>query len=99
MILGINTCNCERRNANDIIELFTKIAIKYPAHNFIFFTDKTGEQETATTKNCTTITVKPRPQNKLLWQFWYKTQIDAIAKKQQIELFINADILFYLRSK
>jgi len=102
MIIGINSCgafkNQEKWHDNFIIDCFNEIADRYPEHSFVFFTDEERKKE-ITSKNNIAILISPRPQNTLLWQFWYNYKLGSIVKKQKIDVMIHLDGICSLRSK
>ena len=82
-----------------IFEIFSRLAKKYPQHNFIYFFDNNFDEKYITSKNITTVITGPQIKNPLLLQYRLNYKIPSLLKKHKADIFISAGGYCSLRTK
>ncbi len=82
-----------------IFEIFSRIAKKYPQHNFIYFFDTGFNEKYITSKNIAPVATGPQIKNTLLLQYRLNYKIPSLLKKHKADIFINAGGYCSLRTK
>ena len=82
-----------------IFEIFSRLAKKYPQHNFIYFFDNNFDEKYITSKNITTVITGPQIKNPLLLQYRLNYKIPSLLKKHKADIFISTGSYCSLRTK
>lgn len=97
MTIAINTAY---PTANPFIfECFSRIAKKYPQHQFIYIFDRPFNEQFITSKNINGVIATKRSQSPLLWPYWYNYKLPAILRKYKADVFVSADGICSLRTR
>jgi glycosyltransferase involved in cell wall biosynthesis len=86
-------------NGDFIFECFSRLAKKYPQHNFIYFVDANFDEKYITSKNITTVITGPQIKNPFLLQYRLNYKIPSLLKKYKADIFISAGGYCSLRTK
>ena len=62
---------------NFIFECFSRLAEKYPQHQFIYIFEEAFDKKYITAENITGVIAR----SPLLWQYWYNYKVPALLKK------------------
>lgn len=84
---------------NFITECFSRLAIKYPQHQFIYIFNKPIDNSLNFSKNVTVVTAGPEIKNTLLLQYRLNYKIPALLRKYKAEVFVCMDGMCSLRTK
>lgn len=103
MIIAVNT-RCLASDPSDgissfVSECFSRLAKKYPQHQFIYVFDRAFNEKLITSKNITAVVTGPEANTPLLWQYWYNYKLPAVLRKNKADIFFSADGICSLRSK
>ncbi len=82
-----------------IFEIFSRLAKKYPQHNFIYFCDEKFDEKYITSKNITAVITGPQIKNPLLLQYRLNYKIPSLLKKYKADIFISTGGYCSLRTK
>lgn len=82
-----------------IFEIFSRLAKKYPQHNFIYFFDNNFDEKYITSKNITAVITGPQIKNPLLLQYRLNYKIPSLLKKHKADIFISTGGYCSLRTK
>jgi glycosyltransferase involved in cell wall biosynthesis len=103
MIIAINTrfllANYLEGYGNYIYELFTRVAIQMPQHQFYFILDRAFEKKLIVPTNVQIIVLSPPARHPLLWHYWYNVKVPKFLKKINANLFISPDGFCSLTTK
>lgn len=80
-----------------IHELFRRITVNNPGHEFIFISDQPPDARFIYSKNITPVVAGPPARHPLLWKFWYDIRIPWLLKKYKADLFVSCDGFASLR--
>jgi hypothetical protein len=69
-----------------LLKLLKILSVKYPEHKFTFFVETLLED---LPKNCTQVTLSPKPKNNFLLVFWYKFKVHSYLKIRHRMVFIS----------
>jgi hypothetical protein len=87
MIIVINTQSHSTAYTTFILQNFVELATKFTQHQFIFWL--THPAIVAWPTNCSTVTVKEIPTNKISQKYWYNYKIPALLKKCKATHYFN----------
>jgi glycosyltransferase involved in cell wall biosynthesis len=82
-----------------IFEIFSRLAKKYPQHNFIYFFDANFDEKYITSKNITAVITGSQIKNPLLLQYRLNYKMPSLLKKHKADIFISAGGYCSLRTK
>lgn len=82
-----------------IEEVFSRIALNNPQHQFYFFFDRPFSNQFIFSHNIKPLLIKPQARHPLLWKIWYNWQIPAALKKIKADVFVSPDGFCSLRTK
>lgn len=86
-------------DAHFIIECFSRLALRYPQHQFIYIFDKAFDTVNIASKNSTPVVIGLPAKNPLLLQYWFNYKIPALLRKHKVDVFVSAGGYCSLRSK
>ena len=103
MIIAVNTRHLSDDDPNGggefIFECFSRLALQYPQHQFIYIFDKAYDKKFITSKNIIPVVAGPEARSPLRWQYWYNYKVPAILKKYKAAVFVSTDGICSLRTK
>ena len=101
MIIAINTrILSEDHSINNFLqEVFSRIIVSNPEHEFIFITEKKYDPPCNLFKNVKTLVIEQQSTNPLLWKLWYNYKLPAALKKINADLLVTVDGVCSLRCK
>ena len=76
---------------NFINEIFSRIAKRYPEHEFFFIFDQQFDEKYITERNITPIIAGPKAKYPLLWKYWFDIKIPFLLKKIKADVFVSCD--------
>ncbi len=82
-----------------IEEVFSRIALLHPEHEFYFLFDRPFASEFIYAQNIKPVVVKPQARLPVLWNIWYNWRVPAVLKKIKAEVFVSPDGFCSLRTK
>ena len=72
-------------------EIFKRIVVNNPQHQFIFLFDRPFHNSFIYAKNIIPIVVQPATRHPFLWWYWFEFKIPKILKQYDVDLFISPD--------
>ena len=103
MIIAVNTkhlsVNDPEGRGEFIFECFSRLALQYSQHQFIFIFDKAYDKKFITSSNIIPVITGPQAVSPLHWQYWYNYKVPALLKKYKADVFISMDGICSLRTK
>lgn len=103
MIIAVNTRHLSDDDPDGrgefIFECFSRLAIQYTQHQFIYIFDKPYDKKFITSKNILPVVTGPKTRSPLRWQYWYNYKVPAILKKYKADVFVSTDGICSLRTK
>lgn len=82
-----------------IEEIFSRIAIRHPEHQFYFLFDRPFDQRFIYATNIQPVIVNPQARLPILWQLWYNWKLPAVLQKIKADVFVSPDGFCSLRTK
>lgn len=82
-----------------IEEIFSRIAIRHPEHQFYFLFDRPFDQRFVYATNIQPIIINPQARLPILWQLWYNWKLPAVLRKIKADVFVSPDGFCSLRIK
>ena len=82
-----------------IEEIFSRIAIGHPEHQFYFLFDRPFDQRFIYAPNIHPVIIKPQARFSIAWNIWYNWMVPAFLKKIKAKVFVSADGFCSLRTK
>ncbi|MEJ8817522.1 glycosyltransferase family 4 protein [Lacibacter sp. H407] len=82
-----------------IEEIFSRIAIRHPEHQFYFLFDRPFDQRFVYATNIQPVIVNPQARLPILWQLWYNWKLPAVLRKIKADVFVSPDGFCSLRTK
>ena len=79
-------------------EIFSRIALQNPQHEFIFIFDRPFEQEFVFSGNITPVVAGSPARHPLLWKLWYDYAVPRTLKKYGADVFVSPDGFCSLRT-
>lgn len=76
---------------NFIFEVFSRLARRFPQHEFVYIFDRPFDQRFITSSNIKAVVVGPPARHPLLWKLWYDIKIPVVLRKQKADVFVSAD--------
>ena len=70
-------------------EVFSKLAKRFPEHEFIFLFDRPFDPSFVFEKNCTAIVIKPAARHVLAFKYWYDISAAAEVGKGNIDCWVQ----------
>lgn len=98
MIIAVNT----RYRASEeqfIFECFSRLAKKYPQHQFIYIFDRPFDKKWINSGNIKAVTTGSVAKSSLLWQYWYNYKVPTLLRKYKATVFVSADGICSLQTK
>lgn len=80
-------------------QCFVLLAEKYPAHTFLFISDRPTEAATPEGKNMKLLLLQPMMRNRLLRHYWYNYKLPNVLGKINADLFISNGVICSLRTR
>ena len=74
-----------------IKEVFNRIALSHPEHQFYFFFDRPFSARHIQAPNIKGIVVPPAARHPILWRYWYDLKIPLALRKIKADLFVSPD--------
>ncbi|MFN2456983.1 MAG: glycosyltransferase family 4 protein [Chitinophagaceae bacterium] len=74
-----------------IKEVFGRLAVQYPEHQFYYLFDRPYDTELHFPQNVTPLVVPPPARHPILWKYWYDVKIPRILKKIKADVFVSPD--------
>ena len=103
MTIAVNanflTTNYPCNDGDFIFEIFSRLARKYPQHNFIYFFDANFDEKYITSKNIIPVVTGPQIKNPLLLQYRLNYKMPSLLKKYKADIFISSAGYCSLRTK
>ncbi len=95
MKIAVNTRllenNCQQGYGNFLYGVWSRIAKKFPEHEFIFIFDRAHNTKFLFEKNITPVITSACPRHPLLRKLWYDIKITALLKKHKADIFVSCD--------
>jgi len=82
-----------------IEEIFSRLAVEHPGHQFYFLFDRPFDREFIYAPNIHPVIIKPQARFPLAWEIWYNWMIPIFLKKIKADVFVSADGFCSLRTK
>ncbi|MCW3074084.1 MAG: glycosyltransferase family 4 protein [Flaviaesturariibacter sp.] len=82
-----------------IKEVFTRLAIRHPDHQFFFLLDRPYSAETSLPANVKMLTLSPPARHPLLWKYWYDIKVPLTLKRVKADVFVSPDGFASLTTK
>lgn len=82
-----------------IEEIFSRIALQHPEHQFYFLFDRAFDPRFIYASNIHPIVVKPQARFALAWNIWYNWKLPIVLKKIKADVFVSPDGFCSLRTK
>lgn len=82
-----------------IEEIFSRIAIHHPEHQFYFLFDRPFDPQFIYATNVQPVIVNPQARLPILWQLWYNWKLPAVLRKIKADVFVSPDGFCSLRTK
>ncbi len=82
-----------------IEEIFSRIAIRHPEHQFYFLFDRPFDQRFLYATNIQPVIIHPQARLPILWQLWYNWKLPAVLRKIKADVFVSPDGFCSLRTK
>ena len=82
-----------------IEEIFSRIALQHPEHQFYFLFDRPFAGEFIYAPNITALVVKPKARFPLAWDVWYNWALPLTLRKIKADVFVSPDGFCSLRTK
>ncbi len=76
-------------NGNFIIECFSRLAKKFPQHQFLFIGDKAINDQRILADNILPVITGPKTKNRLLLQYWLNYKVPAVLRKHKVDVFVS----------
>jgi glycosyltransferase involved in cell wall biosynthesis len=103
MVIAVNTrfilSNYMEGYGNYTYEIFTRMALQKPLHQFIFIFDRPFNKDLELPQNCTPVVVTPAARHPLLWHYWFNVQLPRVFKKYKVNVFVSTDGFCSLRTR
>ena len=103
MRIGINTRLFVKGKMDGIAwfayEIFKRIVVQHPEHEFVFFFDREFDPYFIFAPNVKPVVVHPQARHPLLWYLFFEIGIKKALKKERIDLFISPDGWICLNTK
>ena len=81
-----------------IEEIFSRIAINHPEHQFYFLFDRPFDEQFIYAPNIHPVIIKPQARFSLAWDIWYNWMVPAFLRKIKANVFVSADGFCSLRT-
>ena len=95
MRIGVNTRLFVKGKMDGIAwftyEIFKRIVIQHPEHEFVFFFDRPFDSYFIFAPNVKPVVVHPQARHPLLWYLFFEVGIMKALKNEKIDLFISPD--------
>jgi len=95
MKIGVNTRLFVKGKMDGIAwftyEIFKRMVILHPEHEFVFFFDRPYNPEFIFAPNVKPVVVSPQARHPLLWYLFFEVGIKKALRKEKIDLFISPD--------
>jgi glycosyltransferase involved in cell wall biosynthesis len=95
MKIGVNTRLFVKGKMDGIAwftyEIFKRMVVQHPEHEFVFFFDRPCNQEFIFAKNVKPVVVHPQARHPFLWYLFFEIGMKKALKKEKIDLFISPD--------
>lgn len=82
-----------------IEEIFSRVALNHPEHEFYFLFDRPYEPQFIYAKNIKPEVLQPQARLPFLWKIWYNWRVPALLKKIKADVFVSPDGFCSLRTK
>lgn len=103
MIIAVNSRFLREAQPDDlenfITECFSRLAVTYPQHQFIYIFNKPFDKGLNFPKNVTAVIAGPEIKNTILLQYWLNYKLPALLRKYKAEVFIGMDGMCSLHTK
>ena len=95
MRIGVNTRLFVKGKMDGIAwftyEIFKRIVVQHPEHEFVFFFDRPYDPYFIFAKNVKPVVVHPQARHPFLWFLFFEIGIKRALRKEKIDLFISPD--------
>lgn len=103
MIIAVNSRFLGETQPDDlenfITECFSRLAVKYAQHQFLYIFNKPFDKDLNFPKNVTAVFAGPETKNTILLQYWLNYKLPALLRKYKAEVFVSIDGMCSLRTK
>ncbi|GAB2837594.1 glycosyltransferase family 4 protein [Ferruginibacter profundus] len=101
MVIAVNTSftTADFSDGNFIFECFSKLALQYPQHRFIYIIDKNFDEKHITSKNISTVITTTPAKSPLVLQYQLNYKIPSILRRHKADVFVSAGGYCSLRTK
>lgn len=82
-----------------IEEIFSRIALDHPEHQFYFLFDRPFNQGFIYAANIHPVIIKPQARFPLAWDIWYNWMLPGFLRKIKADVFVSPDGFCSLRTK
>lgn len=82
-----------------IEEIFSRIALDHPEHQFYFLFDRPFNQDFIYSANVQPLIIKPQARFPLAWKIWYNWTVPVFLRKIKADVFVSPDGFCSLRTK
>lgn len=82
-----------------IEEIFSRVALNHPEHQFYFLFDRPFDQRFIYTANVHPVIIKPQARFPLAWDIWYNLMLPGFLRKIKADVFVSPDGFCSLRTK
>jgi glycosyltransferase involved in cell wall biosynthesis len=82
-----------------IEEIFSRIALNHPEHQFYFLFDRSFDERFIYGANIQPFIIKPQARFSVAWNIWYNWMLPIVLKKIKADVFVSPDGFCSLRTK
>jgi len=82
-----------------IEEIFSRIALDHPEHQFYFLFDRPFDQAFIYAANVQPVVIKPQARFPLAWKIWYNLMLPVFLRKIKADVFVSPDGFCSLQTK
>lgn len=72
-------------------EVFMRLTLKYPEHQFYFLFDRPFDKEFVFSSNVHPVLLGPAARHPVLWKYWFDVRIPGVLKKIKADVFVSTD--------
>jgi glycosyltransferase involved in cell wall biosynthesis len=74
-----------------IQEIFSRLALNNPQHQFIFLFDRPYNPDFVFAENISAVVISPKARHALSFKWWYDIKVPAALKKYKADVFVSPD--------
>jgi glycosyltransferase involved in cell wall biosynthesis len=103
MIIAVNTRFLLKNRLEGygyfIREIFSRLAVNYPEHQFYFLFDRPFDPSFVFAPNVTPLVVSPPARHPVLWKYWYDFRIPMVLRRIRADVFVSTDSICSLTTR